>query len=42
MTEGGGMRGMTNIKFEYLENEKNFLDDELKSIYHDYLRLIIC
>ena len=28
-------------KFEYLENEKSFLD-ETKSIFHNYLRAIIC
>ena len=27
-------------RFEYLENEKNFLD-EIKSIFHNYLRAII-
>ena len=27
-------------KFEYLENEKSFLDD-VKSIFHNYLRAII-
>ena len=27
-------------KFEYLENEKSFLD-EVKSIFHNYLRAII-
>ena len=33
--------GKTGIqKFEYLENEKNFLD-EIKSILHNYLRAII-
>ena len=29
-------------KFDYLENEKNFLVDEVKSIFHNYLRIIIC
>ena len=28
-------------KFEYLENEKNFLV-EVKSIFHNYLSAIIC
>ena len=33
--------GKTGIqKFEYLANEKNFLD-EIKSILHNYLRAII-
>ena len=33
--------GKTGIqKFEYLENEKNFLD-EIKSILHNYLRAVI-
>ena len=42
MTEGGN-EGKSEIqKFEYLENEKNFLVDEVKSIFHNYLRVIIC
>ena len=28
-------------KIEYLDNEKSFLDD-IKSIFHNYLRAIIC
>ena len=28
-------------EFEYLENENNFLD-EVKSIFHNYLKTIIC
>ena len=40
MTEGG-IEGKSEIqKFEYLENEKNFLD-EVKSIFHNYLNTII-
>ena len=34
--------GKTKIKkFEYLENEKSFLD-EIKSVFHNYLKAIIC
>ena len=34
-------KGKTEIqKFEYLEIEKSFLD-EIKSIFHNYLRVII-
>ena len=41
LTEGSN-EGKSKIqKFEYLENEKNFLD-EVKSIFHKYLRTIIC
>ena len=40
MTEGGGMRGSVS-SIEYLENEKNFLD-EVKSIFHNYFSAIIC
>ena len=41
MTEGEGNEGKSEIqKFNYLENEKNFLD-EVKSIFHDYLSAII-
>ena len=45
MTEGGG--GMSTSQseiqtFEYLQNENNFLVDEVKSIFHSYLRVIIC
>ena len=41
MTEGG-IEGKSEIqKFEYLENEKNFLD-EVKSVFHNYLKAIIC
>ena len=40
MTEWG-IEGKSEIqKFEYLENEKNFLD-EVKSIFHNYLKTII-
>ena len=31
---------METQKFEYLENEKSFLD-EIKIIFHEYLRAII-
>ena len=42
MTEGGGDKGKSETQtFEYLENEKNFLD-EVKSIFQNYLRAIIC
>ena len=43
MTEGRrGMRGSQKYKkFVYLANENNFLVDELKNIFHIYLRLII-
>ena len=42
MTEGEGNEGKSEIqKFNYLENEKNFLD-EVKSIFHNYLIAIIC
>ena len=38
----GGNEGKSGIqKFEFLKNEKNFLD-EVKSIFHNYLRAIIC
>ena len=41
MTEGEGNEGKSEIqKFNYLENEKNFLD-EVKSIFHNYLSAII-
>ena len=41
MTEGGD-EGKSEIqKFEYLENVKSFID-EIKSIFHNYLRAIIC
>ena len=37
-----GNEGKSEIqKFEYLENENNFLIDEVKSIFHNYLRVII-
>ena len=36
MTEGRGDEGKSEIqKFQYLENEKNFLD-EGNSIFHNY------
>ena len=36
MADRGKKRGETNIqKFEYLENEKNFLD-EIKNIFHSF------
>ena len=36
-----GKKGEKEIeKFEYLENEESFLD-EIKSIFHNYLRAII-
>ena len=41
MTEGEQWREVKNTKFEYLENDKSFLD-EIKSIFHNYLRAIIC
>ena len=38
---GREKREKTKIeKFEYLENEKRFLD-EIKTIFHNYLRAII-
>ena len=41
MTEGG-TEGKSEVqKFDYLESEKNFLD-EVKSIFLKYLRAIIC
>ena len=40
MTEGGIQRKSEIQKFEYLENKKNFLD-EVKSIFHNYLKAII-
>ena len=41
MTEGG-TEGKSEVqKFEYLEKKKNFLD-EVKSIFHNCLRAIIC
>ena len=37
MTEGEGDESKSEMqKFEYLENEKDFLD-EVKSIFHNYL-----
>ena len=41
MTQGGGMMRESQ-KFEYLENENNFLVDEVKSIFQNYLKVIIC
>ena len=42
MTEGEGDEGKSEIqKFEYLENEKNFLEG-VKNIFHNYLGTIIC
>ena len=39
---GRGNEGKLEIKkFEYLGNEKNFLD-EVKSIFHNYFNVIIC
>ena len=39
----GGIEGKSDIqKFEYHENKKSFLVDEVKSIVHTYLRVIIC
>ena len=40
MTEEGIKRKSEIQKFEYLENEKNFLD-EAKNIFHNYLKAII-
>ena len=41
MTEGEEDEGKSEIqKFEYLENEKNFLD-EVESNFHNYLSAII-
>ena len=41
MTEGEGNEGESEMqKFNYVENEKNFLD-EVKSIFHNYLSPII-
>ena len=43
MTEGEGDEAKSEIqKFEYLKNENNFLVDEVKSIFHNYSRVIIC
>ena len=37
----GGEKAKTEIqKFEYLENEKSFLD-EIKSFFHNFLRVVI-
>ena len=33
-------RGRQILKYEYLENEKSFLD-EIKSIFHSFLKAII-
>ena len=42
MTEGKSYEGKSEIqKIQYLENENNILVDEAKSIFHDYLRVII-
>ena len=39
---GVGNEGKSEIqKFKYLENENNFLD-EVKSIFHNYLKTTIC
>ena len=39
----GEMRGsQKEKKFEYFENEKNFLIDKVKSIFDNYLWVIIC
>ena len=41
MTEGEEDEGKSEIqKFDYLENEKNFLD-EVEIIFHNYLSAII-
>ena len=41
MAEGEEEEGKSEIqKFEYLENEKNFLD-EVEIIFHNYLSAII-
>ena len=41
MTDKEQKRGKTEIqKFEYLENEKSFLD-EIKNIFHSFWRPII-
>ena len=40
MTDWEKMRGIQkDKKFEYLENEKSFLD-EIRTIFHNYLRVI--
>ena len=42
MTEGKGDEWKSEIqKIKYLENEKNFLD-KVKSIFYNYLSVIIC
>ena len=42
MTEGEGDEKKSEMqKFEYLENEKNFLD-KVKSIFHNYLKYYHC
>ena len=41
MADRGKKEGKTEIqKFEYLDNEKSFLD-EIKSIFRNYLRAVI-
>ena len=42
MTEGEGDEWKSEIqKLKYLENENNFLD-KVKSIFYNYLSVIIC
>ena len=42
MTDEEKKEGKTEIqKFEYIKNEKSFTD-EIKSVFHNYLRAIIC
>ena len=41
MTTGKDEGKIERQKFEYLENEKGFLGG-IKSIFHNYLRVIIC
>ena len=41
MTEGGNEGKLEIQIIEYLQNEKKFLD-KVKTIFHNYLRAIIC
>ena len=41
--QGGGDEGKAEMqKLEYLESKNKFLIDEVKRIFHNYLRVIIC
>ena len=40
MTRREGDEGKSETqKFQYFDNKKNFLVDEMKSIFHNYLRV---